>query len=80
MSKESNIVHRYFRKKHDNTTILLKVNPIRLTGFELTRGPDENITLREVEFHETVWEDLAADGYEEGNPLEFNLYFSGLAQ
>ena len=41
--------------------------------------PGKNAELHEVEFEETLWDDLKSQGFEEGNPLEFNLYYSGLA-
>ena len=41
--------------------------------------PGKNAELHEVEFEETFWEDLKGQGFEDGNPLEFNLYYSGLA-
>ena len=36
MAKESNIVHRYFKKKFNEATILVKVNPILFKGIEIT--------------------------------------------
>jgi hypothetical protein len=79
MPKESNIVHRYLRKKSDNSTILLRINPINNSGLKLTLLPGKDPQLDSVEFEETLWEDLTTDGFQEGNPLEFNLYYSGLA-
>ena len=38
MAKESNIVHRYFKKKFDGATILVKVNPLQFKGVEITLG------------------------------------------
>jgi hypothetical protein len=80
MPKESNIVHRYLRKKSDTSTILLRVNPIKLSGLKLTLIPGKAAQLHEVDFEETLWDDLKDEGFEEANPLEFNLYYSGLAQ
>jgi hypothetical protein len=80
MPKESNIVHRYLRKKSDASTILLRINPIRLSGLKLTLIPGKEAELHEVEFEETLWADLKSEGFEDANPLEFNLYYSGLAQ
>ena len=79
MPKESNIVHRYFRKKSDNGTVLIKLNPVSLKALELTLVPGDQARLRELEFEETVWDDLPTDGFEEANALEFNVYYSGLA-
>jgi hypothetical protein len=80
MPKESNIVHRYLRKKSDSSTVLLRINPIRLSGLKLTLIPGQEAQLHEVDFKETLWDDLKDEGFEEANPLEFNLYYSGLAQ
>jgi hypothetical protein len=79
MPKESNIVHRYLRKKSESSTILLRINPINFAGLRLTMTPGKNAELHEVEFEETFCEDLKGQGFEDGNPLEFNLYYSGLA-
>lgn len=79
MAKESNIVHRYFKKKLPEQTILVKVNPIALKGTEITIFNDNTTSSRNLEFDEYIWEDLEHDGFEESSPLEFNLYDSGLA-
>jgi hypothetical protein len=52
---------------------------MNFSGLKLTMVPGEDTQLHEVEFEETLWEDLTREGFEEGNPLEFNLYYSGLA-
>jgi len=80
MAKESNIVHRYFKKKFDGATILVKVNPILLKGLEITLPDNREPEIRELTFDEGIWEDLGVDGFEESGPLEFNLYYSGLAK
>ena len=80
MAKESNIVHQYFRKKFDGSTILLKVNPILFKGTELTLLSTGEIEMRELELDEEIFEDLKIDGFEEASALEFNLYFSGIAR
>ncbi len=79
MAKASNIVHRYFKKKLPEQTILVKVNPIALRGTEITIFNDNTTTSRNLEFDEYIWDDLEHDGFEESSPLEFNLYDSGLA-
>ncbi len=80
MPKESNIVHQYFRKELDDVTILVRVNPIQLKGLEITlsKSGDEP-QLRELEFDQDIFEDLKADEFTEASPLEFNLYYTGLA-
>jgi hypothetical protein len=80
MPKESNIVHQYFRKELEAVTILLRVNPIKLKGMEITvskKGDEPSV--RELELDQDIFDDLKADGFLEASPLEFNLYFSGLA-
>ena len=80
MPKESNIVHRYFKKKFDGATILVKVNPLQFKGLEITLGTNGASEMRSLEFDENIFDDLDADGFEEANALEFNLYYSGLAK
>ena len=80
MAKESNIVHRYFKKKFNESTILVKVNPILFKGIEITLLVNEESRVRELTFDKDIWEDLKADGFEEASALEFNLYYSGLAK
>ena len=79
MAKSSNIVHQYFRKEFDEATILVKVNPLLFTGSEITIHKGGEVEMREMEFDQAIFEDLAADGFVESSPLEFNLYYSGLA-
>ena len=75
----SNIVHRYFKKELDGSTILVMVNPIYLKGNELIISPKGKVDHRELAFDEQIFDDLAADDFKETSPLEFHLYFSGLA-
>jgi hypothetical protein len=79
MAKSSNIVHQYFKKDFEGATIIVRVNPIQLTGTELTIGKNGEIEMRELEFDQDIFEDLSADGFQQSSPLEFNLYYSGLA-
>lgn len=79
MPKDSNIVHQYFKKEFDDYTILVRVNPIQLKGMEITLPKTGEPEVRELELDEEIFEDLKADGFAESSPLEFNLYFSGLA-
>ncbi|MFZ6001162.1 MAG: hypothetical protein ACOYW3_11680 [Bacteroidota bacterium] len=75
---KSNIVHQYFKKEEDGVKILLQINPIHLRGHEITIG-DNGIEDREIEFGPNIIEELKSNGYAESSPLEFNLYFTGLA-
>jgi hypothetical protein len=79
MAKSSNIVHQYFKKEFEEAKILVKLNPYQYTGTEITVLNSGEVEMRELEFDEEIYEDLKADGFEESSPLEFNLYFSGLA-
>lgn len=79
MAKGNNIVHQYFKKDFEGYKILVKVNPISFVGTEITITTDRKIAMRDMEFDEEIFEDLKADGFEQANPLEFNLYLSGLA-
>jgi hypothetical protein len=80
MAKGSNIVHQYFKKEVEEGKILVKVNPLLFTGTEITVYKEGEIELRDVEFDEHIFEDLAEDEFQEVNPMEFNLYLSGLAK
>lgn len=79
MAKSSNIVHQYFKKEFEEATILVKVNPLLFSGVELTIPKEGEIEMREMEFDEQIFEDLAEDGFTEASALEFNLYYAGLA-
>lgn len=79
MGKGSNIVHQYFKRDFEGYRILVKLNPVQLTGTEITRYEDGKIEMRDLTFDEHILEDLKEDGFDEANPLEFNLYLSGLA-
>lgn len=79
MAKGSNVVHQYFKRDFEGYKILVKLNPINFVGVEITRFEDGRVEMRDLEFDEDIIEDLITDGFEEANPLEFNLYLSGLA-
>jgi hypothetical protein len=79
MPKDSNIVHQYFRKELEDRTILVRVNPIQLRGMEITLPKQGEPSVRELEFDQSIFDDLKEDEFSEASPLEFNLYFSGLA-
>lgn len=74
----NNIVHQYFKKELDGAKILVKVNPIHLKGTELTVPQKGEVEARDLEFDTEIFDDLKADGFEEVNAMEFNLYLSGL--
>ncbi|RAV98658.1 hypothetical protein [Pseudochryseolinea flava] len=79
MAKGSNIVHQYFKKEFEEATIIVKVNPIHFTGTEITVAKDGQVEVRELEFDQNIFDDLKADEFVESSPLEFNLYYNGLA-
>ena len=74
----SNIVHQYFKKELEGLKIIVKVNPIQLKGTEITVSSSGSVDARDLEFDETIFDDLKEDGFEKTNPLEFNLIISGL--
>jgi len=79
MAKSQNIVHQYFKKRLDDLQVLVRVNPIEYKGTEITIPDQGELTVRDLQFDEEIFEDLKADGFVECSPLEFNLYLSGLA-
>jgi hypothetical protein len=80
MAKNQNIVHEYFKRRlDDGTTLLVRLNPIHFTGTELSVSPEGQRNMRELTFDSEIYSDLETDGFESCNPLEFNLYLSGLA-
>lgn len=58
--------------------ILLKVDPVHLTGNELFVPNDGETRKRSLAFDEQIWDDLDVDAFEEVSAMEFNLYSSGL--
>lgn len=79
MAKNQNIVHQYFKKKHDGLLILVKVNPIHYSGTEITIEEGQQPAIRDLQFDADIFADLEGDAFEACSPLEFNLYLSGLA-
>lgn len=79
MGKESNIVHQYFKKEFEDFMVLVRVNPIQFKGTEITLHKDGKSEVRDLDFDQEIFEDLKADGFQSSSPLEFNLYFNGLA-
>ncbi len=77
MAKNNNIVHQYFKKELEDEKILVRLNPIHLSGTELTISP-QGTEMRELEFDDQIVDDLKADGFGEVNGMEFNLYLAGL--
>ena len=78
MAKDKNIVHQYFKKELEGGKILVKVNPIYLTGTELIIDQSGELQSRDLEFDDQIFDDLRQDGFSEVNALEFNIYLSGL--
>ncbi|MCX2745735.1 hypothetical protein OO013_17765 [Mangrovivirga sp. M17] len=72
--KKSIVVFDYFKKEFPEGFILLQINPHDLTGTELMVSSEGNMKKEEREFDEEIYDDLEEDGFEKGNPLEFNLY------
>jgi hypothetical protein len=80
MPKTNNIVHQYFKKQLEGFKLLVRLNPIHYKGTEITIYENGQVEMRDLNFDEHILDDLAADGFEACNPLEFNLYLSGLAK
>ena len=78
MGLKAHIVHQYFKKEMEDGKVLLKVNPIHLTGLELIVHRDGKLTSREIEVGEAIAEELKAEAFVEVNGMEFNLLLSGL--
>ncbi|MCW5912400.1 MAG: hypothetical protein KIT62_15130 [Cyclobacteriaceae bacterium] len=79
MAKSNNIVHQYFKKEIPDGKILLRVNPIQLKGTEIWVS-NKGVEMRNLDFDAAIFEDLVADDFTEVNPMEFNLYLSGLIE
>jgi hypothetical protein len=79
MGKTNNIVHLYFRKEDKEGKSLLKINPIHMTGTEIVIPVEGEPGSEEFEVPVDYEKSFSAQGYEACNPLEFNLYLSGLA-
>ena len=75
-----NIVHQYFKKTVDGSSVIVKVNPIYYNGLELTIPTGGKPELREMEYDAGIFDDLKKDGFAEVSALEFNLYESGLIE
>lgn len=58
--------------------ILLKIDPVHLTGKELLIQNDGETRKRSLAFDEQIWDDLEVDDFQEVSAMEFNLYLSGL--
>ena len=79
MAKGSNIVHQYYKREFEEFTVLVKLDPIHFKGTEITIHKNGESGMRELDFDQDILDDLKADGFAESSPLEFNLYYSGLA-
>jgi hypothetical protein len=75
----SNIVHQYFKKEDADSKVLLKINPIHLTGTQITIPVKGEPESEEVEVPAHFATGLLEEGFQVSSPLEFNLYWSGLA-
>ena len=80
MSIKSNIVHQYFKKEIEGSKILVKINPVHLDGLEMIIHQNGALETRQLDFDAAIWDDLAADGFEQVSGMEFNLHLSGLAK
>jgi hypothetical protein len=76
--RSSNIVHQYFKKDNGKSKILVKVNPVHMTGLELIVYPKGRLESRDLDVDPSLIDDLQAEGFEEVSGMEFNLLLSGL--
>ena len=76
--KYSNTVHQYYKKELEEVTILVQVDPNEYKGMELLIFPDGTVEKTKRHFDDEIFDDLEADGFITGSPLEFNLYLKGM--
>jgi hypothetical protein len=74
------IIHQYFKKEFETFKVLVQVNPESFRGTELIIHSTGEIEKTKRVFDPDIFEDLAADEFKEGSPLEFNLYLKGLVE
>ena len=74
----SAVVHQYYKLVNDDFTILVRINPVDMSGLELILAPDGQIIKTNRQFDEDIYEDLDADGFQQASALEFNLYLKGI--
>ncbi|MCA6073586.1 hypothetical protein [Fulvivirga sedimenti] len=72
------VVHSYYKRVFEDFTILVRLNPIDLTGLELTIGADGTVEKRKLQFDEDIEDDLKEDSFKPSGALEFNLYLKGI--
>ncbi|MEL6561016.1 MAG: hypothetical protein AAFQ94_22685 [Bacteroidota bacterium] len=72
------MIHEYFKKETEDFKILVQLNPESFHGLELIVLPDNSIQKTKRVFDEDIYDDLAADEFEECSPLEFNLNLKGI--
>ena len=72
------IIHQYFKGEFEDMKVLVQINPETLRGLEIIVDNEGNMQKTKRVFDEDIYEDLAADGFEESSALEFNLYLKGI--
>ena len=76
--KSKDIVHEYYKRIFEDTTVIVKLNPLDFTGTEMIIHPDGKVELTELTFDEDIYDDFEVDEFQKTNPLEFNLYLNKL--
>ncbi len=71
---------QYYKKEIDSNKILVRINPSTLEGLELLVSATGEVSQSIRTFDSTIYDDLDFDEFNESNPLEFNLYLSGIAK
>ncbi len=72
-------LYQYFKKQIDSDKILVRINPDTMEGLELLVSSSGHIVQNTRNFDSTIYDDLAFDEFEKGNPIEFNLLLQGVA-
>lgn len=71
-------IHNYYKKAFDGLLILVRLDPVNLTGIELIIDEQGTMVKNQREFDEEIYHDLEADEFEPASPLEFQLYLNRL--
>lgn len=74
------IIHHYYKRKFEDYTVLVQVNPKSFKGMELILHPDGEVEKTKMIFDKEIFEDLEEDQFQCSSALEFNLYLKGLVK
>lgn len=71
-------MYEYFRKVLDEGMILVRINPTNFAGLELIISKDKHVLQTARSFDDSIYDEMAADDFEDGSAMEFNLYLKGI--